>query len=138
MLEREGENYFVGSEHFAQTWKKDKSRPDYAAAVLLDMIAGMGARFPVEGNSWAKAEKLCRELWGIAKEQRCLAFPEELSDSSVQDDHIALLPVGIPAVDIIDFSYKHWHRLTDVPASCSPDGMEQVSRVLSVWLQRVK
>jgi glutaminyl-peptide cyclotransferase len=138
VFEPKGEKYFFGSEHFAQTWKKDKNRPDYAAAVLLDMIAGKGARFPVEENSWAKSEKLCRELWGIAKEQRCLAFPEERSDSWVQDDHIALLAVGIPAVDIIDFSYKHWHRLTDVPASCSPDGMEQVSRVLSVWLQRAK
>jgi hypothetical protein len=49
-----------------------------------------------------------------------------------------LLQVGIPAVDIIDFDYPHWHRLTDVPANCSADGLEQVGKVLMVWLQRVK
>ena len=46
--------------------------------------------------------------------------------------------VGIPAVDIIDFSYRNWHRLTDVPANCAPEGMEQVARVLTTWMQRVK
>jgi hypothetical protein len=132
------DKYFFGSEHFAQAWKKQKDRPEYLAAVLMDMIAGKKVRFPVEGYSWQRAEGLCRELWGIAKEHRCFAFPEQVADYSVQDDHLALLNVGIPAVDLIDFSYPHWHRLTDTPANCAPDGMEQVATVLSVWLQRVK
>jgi glutaminyl-peptide cyclotransferase len=137
IFERERDKYFFGSEHFAQTWKKAKDRPKYLGAVVLDMIAGKGANFPVEGNSWGRAEPLCRELWGIAKEQGCTAFPEEIGPT-VTDDHIALLAVGIPTADIIDFSYKHWHRLGDVPAACAPGGMDQVSRVLSVWMQRVK
>ena len=57
---------------------------------------------------------------------------------TVEDDHVALNRGGIPAIDIIDFSYKHWHRLTDTPENCSGDSLEQVARVLSVWLQRVK
>ncbi len=137
IFERDRDKYFFGSEHFAQTWSKEKDRPKYLGAVVLDMIAGKGARFPVEGNSWQRAEGLCRELWGIAKEQRSVAFPEEVGDT-VTDDHIALLAVGIPAVDVIDFSYKHWHRLGDTPAACAPEGLEQVARVLSIWMQRVK
>jgi glutaminyl-peptide cyclotransferase len=137
IFEKDRDKYFYGSEHFAQTWKKDKDRCQYVAAVLLDMIAGKGARFPGEGHSLEHAGKLCEILWDIAAEQKCNAFLREVGDT-VQDDHISLLRVGIPAVDIIDFSYKHWHRLTDVPANCAPEGMEQVSRVLSVWLQRVK
>ena len=138
IFDRDRDNYFLGSKHFAQHWKANKDdRPDYAGAVLLDMIAGKGARFPVEGNSFRQSEKLCRELWGIANELRCTAFVQDLGDT-VQDDHIQLQYVGIPAVDIIDFSYKHWHRLTDVPANCAPEGMEQVARVLTVWLQRMK
>ena len=101
------------------------------------MIAGKGVRLPVEGYSWERSERLCRELWDIAKEQRCLAFAQEIADH-VQDDHLALLSVGIPAVDVIDFSYRHWHRLSDVPDNCSVDGMDQVARVLSIWMQRVK
>jgi hypothetical protein len=135
-----GDVYFIGSKHFAQTWKQDKERCDYAGAVLLDMIAGKGARFPVEDNSLNHDEgsgRLCRDLWHIADKLQCNAFLQELGDR-VQDDHIQLQAVGIPAVDIIDFSYKHWHRLSDVPANCAPEGMEQVARVLTAWMQMVK
>jgi hypothetical protein len=137
IFERARDKYFFGSEHFAKTWKDDKERCNYVGAVLLDMIAGKGVRLPVEGYSWERSERLCRELWDIAKEQRCLAFAQEIADH-VQDDHLALLSVGIPAVDVIDFSYRHWHRLSDVPDNCSVDGMDQVARVLSIWMQRVK
>ena len=56
----------------------------------------------------------------------------------VFDDHIPLQDAGIPAVDLIDFDYKHWHCVSDLPENCSGENMEQVARVLSVWLQRVK
>ena len=102
------------------------------------MIAGKGARFQVEPYSWQRANEFCREIWAIAKEQKCQAFPEEVSEQWVTDDHIPLLDAKITAIDIIDFTYKHWHKLTDTPDSCAPDGMEQVSKVLSVWIQRQK
>jgi hypothetical protein len=133
------DEYFFGSKYFARTWKQDKDRCNYIGAVLLDMIAGKGARFPVEPFSAQRANKLCHEIWDIAAEMKCNAFIPELADNwGVSDDHISLLDVDIPALDIIDFNYKHWHKLSDVPANCAPEGMEQVSRVLSVWMQRVK
>jgi hypothetical protein len=55
----------------------------------------------------------------------------------VLDDHLALNRAGIPAVDIIDFDYKHWHKLTDLPDQCSPETMTAVATVLTVWLQRL-
>jgi hypothetical protein len=57
---------------------------------------------------------------------------------TVLDDHVALQAGGIPAIDIIDFSYPHWHRLSDIPANCSAESLEGVSKVLTVWLQRVR
>jgi hypothetical protein len=33
-------------------------------------------------------------------------------------------------------TYPHWHRLTDVPENCDPEGMDQVGRVLAEWLRR--
>jgi hypothetical protein len=133
-----GDKYFFGSEHFAQAYKKEKPKHTYLAAVLLDMIAGKDPAFPREGHSAFLAAPLQDELWKIAGEQQCHAFKDRMG-TSVQDDHLALNRIAkIPTVDIIDFDYPHWHRLTDVPASCSSDGMTQVARVLSVWLQRVK
>lgn len=131
------DRYFIGSRHFAQTWRQSKGRCEYSAAILLDMIAGNEIHFPVEVHSHNMAPELCKEIWGIAQEQKAKAF-EWRRGHEVLDDHTELHKVGIPAIDIIDFDYPHWHKLADRPESCSGESMEQVARVLSVWLQRTK
>ncbi len=137
IFEPKRDKYFFGSEHFAQVYRRDRPKQRYVAAVLLDMIAGKNARFPVEQHSAMNAGALVQELWSIAAELKCAAFVDRFG-SAVQDDHLALNQAGIPAVDIIDFSYPHWHRLTDVADNCSVESMQQVARVLTVWLERVK
>jgi glutaminyl-peptide cyclotransferase len=132
------DTYFFGSTHFGKEYAKVRRKITYTGAVLLDMIAGKGATFPVEQNSWTRASKLVKEVWSIAKEQKCGAFEEGFSKYAVEDDHIALNRAGIPAIDIIDFDYPHWHRLTDLPKNCSAAPMEQVAKVLSIWMQRTK
>jgi hypothetical protein len=134
---RNPDRYFIGSKHFAQTWRQSKDRCEYSGAILLDMIAGRNLRLPVEINSYRRYPKLCEEVWAIAKEQNAKAFIWDRGHE-VQDDHLELQKVGIPAIDIIDFDYVHWHRLSDTPANCSSESFEQVARVLSVWLQRTK
>lgn len=131
------DRYFIGSEYFAKTWKQTKNRCDYSAAILLDMIGGKQIRFPLERNSYRFFPELCKEIWDIAREQNVKAFLPN-PGHEVQDDHLSLQKVGIPAIDIIDFDYPHWHKLTDTPANCSGASMEQVAQVLSVWLQRTK
>ncbi len=56
----------------------------------------------------------------------------------VQDDHLALNRVGIPTVDVIDFDYAHWHKLTDTADKISGDQLAEVSKVISTWLQKIK
>jgi len=138
------DKYFFGSEHFARTFVKELSkrnpgsrRQEYLGAVLLDMIGGKNPRFPIEGNSWERAPALVERLWRIAAAQGCESFKVE-EGYKVLDDHLALNDAHIPAVDIIDFDYPHWHRLSDLPENCSGDGMYQVARVLTAWLQQVK
>jgi hypothetical protein len=131
------DRYFFGSDHFAGQYRKAKPSFKYVAAILLDMIGGKDPSFPVENNSYFQASLLVQQVWQTAQEQKCPAFVWA-QGPTVEDDHVALNRGGIPAIDIIDFSYKHWHRLTDTPENCSGDSLEQVARVLSVWLQRVK
>lgn len=131
------DQYFFGSRHFAQAWLKAGRRPTYIAAILLDMIAGPNPRFPAEGYSYGRARDLVVEIWGIARELRCTAFQDRVG-AHVQDDHLALLNAGIFAIDIIDFDYPHWHRLSDTPENCAPEGLEQVGKVLTLWLQRIR
>jgi hypothetical protein len=131
------DDYFIGSKYFAQTWRQTKNRCDYSAAILLDMIAGQKMQLYYEANSYNRFPELCREIWGIAREQNAKAFRPQVKHE-VQDDHLMLQFVGIPAIDLIDFDYAHWHRLSDTPANCSGKNMTQVANVLSVWLQRTK
>lgn len=138
------DEYFFGSKHFAREYHKvrtkERNAPLYVGAVLLDMVGGKNARFPVEQNSWFKAAPLVKQIWGVAAELKSPAFrPTELSKVPVEDDHMPLNQIGgIPAVDIIDFDYPHWHRTTDVLENCSGESLEQVAHVLTTWLQRVK
>ncbi len=133
------DEYFFGSKNFGADYRKNRGKMQYTGAILLDMVGGKNIKFPIEQNSWWKAEKLVREVWGIAVDLKCDAFRgNEFSKFAVQDDHLALNRSGIPAIDIIDFDYPHWHRVTDVPENCSGESMAQVARVLSVWLQKTK
>jgi hypothetical protein len=139
IFDRDLDQYFLGSRHFARQYRKERGSPKYVAAVLLDMIGGKDAQFPVEQTSWNQAPGLVREVWTIAAQSGCNAFRgDAFSRVAVQDDHVPLNQAGIPAIDIIDFDYRHWHRLSDLPENCSGESLEQVARVLGVWLQRVK
>lgn len=132
------DEYFFGSKHFGREARKNMQVVKYRAAILLDMVAGKGAKFPIEQNSWWKAAPLVREVWSVAQELKAEAFrADEFSRVAVEDDHIPLNNSGIPAIDIIDFEYKHWHRITDTPEQCSGETMAQVARVLSSWMQRL-
>ncbi len=137
VFERDDE-YFFGSKHFGHEYRKSRGKPYYGAAILLDMVGGKKPHFPVDPYSWEHASTLVRTIWGIAGELKCSAFDSESIGASMLDDHVPLNQNGIPAIDIIDSKYPHWHTLADKPENCSGESMEQVAKVLSVWLQRVK
>lgn len=131
------DEYFFGSKHFAREARKNTQVIKYRSAVLLDMVAGKGAKFPIEQNSWWKAGTVVREVWSTANELGVDSFKlNEFSRVAVDDDHTALNNGGIPAIDIIDFDYKHWHKLSDTPEQCSGETMAGVAKVLASWIQR--
>lgn len=129
--------YFLGSDHFAKEYRQKPPGHKYIAAVLLDMAAGKNAKFPIEGHSGTQAGTLVSEIWRTAEALGVPQFKPTWAQP-ILDDHLALNRVGIPAVDIIDFDYPHWHRLSDLPDQCSPETMAAVAKVLSVWMQRVR
>lgn len=150
-----GDRYFIGSEHFAgQYVGKFRNTPDapkYLEGALLDMVAGKNAKFLYEETSALRAGVVVEKIWKIAGEVGSTCFVPKYG-VGVRDDHLALLDAGIPAIDIVPctnadtfrrlgepfLTYPHWHRLTDTPENCSPDTLEQVGRVLSVWIKRAK
>jgi Zn-dependent M28 family amino/carboxypeptidase len=140
---REGDKYFLGSEHFAAEYAKDKAKLPYHydAAVLLDLCGHPDARLAVEGYSLRYAPRLVDQLWKTAEAVGAKSFKYERGfrrADEVLDDHVALNAAGIPAVDVIDFDYAHWHKLSDTPDKCSPGQLAEVGRVLTAWLVGLK
>jgi len=134
-----GDKYFFGSEHFATEYLKtrEKQKHRYDAGLLLDLFAGKDAQLKVELFSLGAAPKLVEQVWGVARELGAKSFKFERG-YEVQDDHLALNRVGIPTIDIIDFDYAHWHKLSDTPDKVSGEQMAEVSKVITVWLEKIK
>jgi hypothetical protein len=134
-----GDKYFFGSEHFAEEYLKarDRRKHRYDAGLLLDLFAGKDAQLKVELFSLGAAPKLVEQVWGVAREVGAKSFKFERG-YEVQDDHLALNRAGIPTIDIIDFDYAHWHKLSDTPDKVSAAQMAEVSKVITVWLQKIK
>jgi hypothetical protein len=134
-----GDKYFFGSEHFAAEYAKTKDtrKHRYEAGVLLDLCTAKGAVLKVEVNSFTLAPGLCEQVWGVAAAVKAKSFRYE-PGHEVQDDHLALNRVGIPCVDVIDFDYPHWHKLSDTPDKISGEQMAEVALVLATWFTTVK
>jgi hypothetical protein len=79
-------------------------RGEVGQMVLLDYIANKGLRLPREGSSnpalWARVRAAARSV-GVGA-----VFPPT-TQTTIYDDHTPFLRAGIPAVDLIDFSYRY-------------------------------
>ena len=105
------------------------------ALVLLDFVAEKGAmRIPYEPGS-------DRRLWDRlrAAAQRAgsgEAFPDAES-GEVQDDHTPFARRGIPAIDLIDFTFPCWHKTCDDISAVSERSLdlsgEAVLELLRSW-----
>ena len=80
-----------------------------AAMVLLDYVGNRGLQLPREASStpglWARMRTAARRV-GAAR-----FFPNE-TGAAIVDDHTPFLRAGVPAVDLIDWSYPG-HELSD-------------------------
>jgi glutaminyl-peptide cyclotransferase len=85
-------------------------RREVRALVLLDYIANRGLRLPREGSSdpglWGQLRAAAASV-GVAS-----VFPAS-AEVLIYDDHTPFLRAGIPAIDLIDFSYRYADGLQD-------------------------
>jgi len=137
------DKFFLGSEHFAAEHIKNAkaSGIKYLAAINYDMVGHTGASLRVEGHSWDNAPQLVLEVWKMAEAMKAKSFVLTRGfhrGMYVSDDHVSLHAAGIPAIDVIDFDYDHWHKLSDTPDKCSATQLSEVGRVTLAWLKRKK
>jgi len=126
-------DYLLGSRRYA----KSLGGRAPAAAIVIDMVGERDSRIPVEGFSAAASPALCARIFGIARTLRVPNFVQSRG-ASIIDDHLPFIQAGIPAIDLIDFEYPHWHTLADTPDKCSGESLAAVGSVLVryVWEER--
>jgi glutaminyl-peptide cyclotransferase len=84
--------------------------PDRTAAmILLDYVGNRGLSLPREGSS---TPALWQRLRGAALKVGAARFFPDRTGPRITDDHTPFLRAGVPAVDLIDWSYPG-HELSD-------------------------
>jgi glutaminyl-peptide cyclotransferase len=100
---------------------------DARAMVLLDFVGDRRLSIPREGFSrlglWRRLRAAARRV-GTAR-----VFPPETS-SSILDDHIPFLRVGVPAIDLIDFGFPCFHRPCDDLSAVSERSVDAVGETV--------
>jgi hypothetical protein len=101
--------------------------------LLLDYIANRGLRFPREYSStrplWERV-RAAAERVGVKR-----VFPPT-TGTDILDDHTPFLRARIPAVDLIDFSYRYADTLSDTPDKLSPRSLDAVGETIVEYLRR--
>jgi glutaminyl-peptide cyclotransferase len=104
--------------------------------VLLDYIANRGVRLPREGSStialWERIRAAARRV-GVG-----VVFPPRSQQGVIYDDHTPFLRAGLPAVDLIDFSYRDADTLRDTPDKLTPRSFDAVGETIVEYLRGLR
>jgi hypothetical protein len=99
--------------------------------LLLDYVGNKGLRLPHEGSSdkalWSRVRAAARRV-GVGS-----VFPAR-TDVTITDDHTPFLRAGVPAVDLIDWSYPG-HTLQDGMSRISTRALDAVGETILEYLR---
>jgi Zn-dependent M28 family amino/carboxypeptidase len=107
---------------------------DAEAMILLDFVGERGLRIPYEGNSdrrlWGKLRAAARRV-GVGK-----VFPAS-EQGALLDDHIPFSREGVPSIDLIDFSFRCWHRTCDDLSKISQRSLDATGETVLELVRRL-
>ncbi len=96
-------------------------------AIVLDFIALH--RLSITRDSTSDPALWARLRAAAARAKAAAVFPD-LTQGAVLDDHTPFLRAGIPAIDLIDFSYACWQKLCDDLSQVSQANLTRVGRTV--------
>lgn len=103
------------------------------AMILFDMIGDADQQLYWDRNS---DQSLNESIWQVAATLGYTDTFIPLHKWTMIDDHIPFRNRGIPAIDLIDFDYPHWHTVRDTADKVSPLSLERVGRTVIAWLKQ--
>ena len=130
----DGEEEAAGCEDFERCGMRGskayvrRHRREVGRMILLDYIAQPRLRIPREAMSdlrlWARLRAAAGRV-GVGA-----VFPDR-SASGILDDHVPFLRAGIPAIDLIDFTYRHRDTLEDTVDKTSARSLDAVGETVA-------
>ncbi|HEX6620931.1 MAG TPA: M28 family metallopeptidase [Solirubrobacteraceae bacterium] len=110
-------------------------RGEVGQMLLLDYIANKGVRLPREGSStpalWARVRAAAAQV-GVGA-----VFPPA-DQVTIYDDHTPFLRAGVPAVDLIDFSYRYADGLQDTIDKLSVASLDAVGETVYAVVRELR
>jgi glutaminyl-peptide cyclotransferase len=100
---------------------------EVGAMILLDYVANRGLRLPREQSSTQALWDRMRAAAGRVGVQA--VFPPT-TQTGIFDDHTPFLDRRIPAIDLIDFSYRYKDTLRDTVDKLSPRSLDAVGEAV--------
>ena len=119
-----------GSKHLAAVWAKDGTLKKIQAFLLLDMVgdADLNIERDVNSTPWLQ-DVVYKAAIELGYQSHFFGRTNDL-----QDDHLPFAHQGVPAVDLIDYSYgpanSYWHTPQDTIDKLSPQSLEIVGSVV--------
>ncbi len=127
-----------GSRHHAEQLRTSGLVARTKAFVLLDLVGDKDLR-------------LERDQYSDAWLYECFAAPARAAGlgkhvdgrrEPIADDHLSFLEIGVPSVDLIDFSYgpgnSWWHSPEDTLDKCSPQSLGVIGTIVLAGLPNVE
>jgi hypothetical protein len=102
--------------------------------ILLDYVGNRGLRLPREGSS---DKRLWSRLRSAAEAAgKAAVFPAG-TGTTIIDDHTPFLQAGVPAIDLIDWSYPG-HTLEDGLDKLSVNAIDAVGETVLELVRRLE
>ena len=96
---------------------------EVGSLILLDYVANEGLRLPREQTS---SRALWERMRAAAARVGVQAVFPATTQTGILDDHTPFLERGIPAIDLIDFSYRYKDTLRDTVDKLCPRSLDAV------------
>ncbi|MGE0352172.1 MAG: M28 family peptidase [Gemmatimonadales bacterium] len=125
----------IGSKYYA-AHQLPGPKPQFA--VLWDMVGDRNLEIFEEGYSNIAAPEVVDRVWSTAHALGYQQFFFAEPKYTLEDDHVPLQKVGIPAIDVIDFDYPYWHTPDDTADKLSAESLKVVGDVAVAVIRGMK
>jgi glutaminyl-peptide cyclotransferase len=118
-----------GSRYFARQLQASGAK-QFRGGILFDMVGQRSLKITLPMDSPAE---MARDIFASAEALKLRSYFTYL-DREMIDDHTPLNALGVPTIDLIDFSFAWWHTADDTIDKLSAQSLQSVGSVAAYYV----